>query len=401
MQSGLLNVKEITVSTNSMLQTLEQLEIPASLNGTLGSNRSTTDRPLIAANMDLDALKAWLARFADSKSTFESYRKEAERLMLWALAEMQKPISSLTHEDLLVYQRFIADPQPVSRWVMTNRKVSRQDPAWRPFSGPLSPTSQRQAIIILNSMFSWLVNAGYLTGNPLSLSRQRQRKAKPRNTRFLESDIWNEVKLTIECMPRETNREREHYHRVRWLFSLFYITGMRISEVIQNTMGCFFVRKDKSGEHRWWLEVVGKGNKMRLIPATNDLIIELDRYRREMGLPPRPVEGETIPLLLPIGGKQRSLTRAAVHLIFKQIFKRTADRIKERGSDSAVQVERLLAASAHWIRHTAGSNMAVGMDLQYVRDNLGHESLTTTNNYIHTEDDNRHQHTEENHRLNW
>lgn len=394
-------MKELAVSTYPVLQPIERLEVPPSLNGAFGTNRSTTDRPLIGANLDLDALKAWLARFADSRSTFESYRKEAERLMLWALTELQKPISSLTHEDLLIYQRFIADPQPVARWVMAKRKVSRHDPAWRPFAGPLSPTSQRQAIVILNSMFSWLVAAGYLTGNPLSLSRQRQRKAKPRTTRFLELDIWNEVKLTIESMPRDTNREREHYHRVRWLFSLFYITGMRISEVIHNTMGCFFMRKDKHGEYRWWLEVVGKGDKIRLIPATNDLIIELDRYRREMGLPLRPVEGETTPLLLPIGGKQRPLTRAAVHMIFKQIFKRTANRIKERGSESTIQVERLLAASAHWMRHTAGSNMAAGMDLQYVRDNLGHESLTTTNNYIHTEEDNRHQHTEENHRLNW
>ena len=96
---------------------------------------------------------------------------------------------------------------------MAQRKVARDDPKWRPFAGPLSPTSQRQAIVILNGMFSWLVNAGYLAGNPLSLSRNRQRKAKPRVTRFLDEDLWNEVKLTIESMPRETNREREHYHR--------------------------------------------------------------------------------------------------------------------------------------------------------------------------------------------
>ena len=97
---------------------------------------------------------------------------------------------------------------------MSKRKVSRDDPTWRPFAGTLSPTSQRQAIVILNGMFSWLVNAGYLAGNPLSLSRNRQRKAKPRITRFLDDDLWNEVKLTIESMPRETNREREHYYRL-------------------------------------------------------------------------------------------------------------------------------------------------------------------------------------------
>ncbi|OTP72221.1 hypothetical protein [Caballeronia sordidicola] len=46
--------------------------------------------------------------------------------------------------------------------------------------------SERQALLILNTLFAWLVNARYLAGNPLSLYRQRARKAKPRVTRFLE-----------------------------------------------------------------------------------------------------------------------------------------------------------------------------------------------------------------------
>jgi len=247
-----------------------------------------------------------------------------------------------------------------------------------------------------------LVNAGYLAGNPLSLSRNRQRKAKPRVTRFLDEDLWKEVKLTIESMPRETNREREHYQRVRWLFSLLYITGVRVSEVTQNTMGGFFSRKDKSSESRWWLEITGKGDKTRIVPATNELMVELGRYRREMGLSLSPIEGETTPLLLPIGGKQRAMTRSAVHLILKQIFNITAKRLQERGPDFIAQAARLEAASAHWMRHTAGSNMTSGdMDIRHVRDNLGHESIATTNNYLHSEDNKRHQDTEEKHKLNW
>ena len=108
---------------------------------------------------DIDAVKAWLARFADTQATFSSYRKEVERLLLWSVIEAGKPLSSLTHEDFLVFQRFLADPQPAERWVMKpGRKWSRYDPAWRPFAGPLKPSSQRQSIIILNTMFSWLVN---------------------------------------------------------------------------------------------------------------------------------------------------------------------------------------------------------------------------------------------------
>lgn len=386
-----------------LIAPIELVRLPGELDGQVGANRAVGSRALIAAQTDVDAIKAWLARLADTPTTFTSYRKEAERLLLWSVIELGKPLSSLTHEDLLIYQRFLADPRPAERWVMkAGRKWSRFEPDWRPFAGPLSATSQRQAIVILNTMFSWLVNAGYLAGNPLSLSRQRQRRAKPRVTRFLDEELWQEVKASVEAMPRENDREREHYFRVRWLFSLLYICGLRISEVTGNTMGDFFSRRDKEGEERWWLEVTGKGEKTRLVPATNELMVELARYRRENGLTPFPLPGDPTPLLLPIGRKQRALTRSAVHLIVKEVFARAASRIRQRGPDTEHLAVLLEDASAHWLRHTAGSSMAsTDMDLRHVRDNLGHESINTTSNYLHSQDDQRHKETEAKHRLGW
>jgi site-specific recombinase XerD len=166
-------------------------------------------------------------------------------------------------------------------------------------------------------------------------------------------------------------------------------------------MGAFFCRLDSEGEERWWLEITGKGDKTRLVPATAELMMELALYRRENGLAPLPAPSELTPLLLPIGGKQRPLTRSAVHLIVKEVFNRAASRIRDRG----VEFERLANlvedASAHWMRHTAGSSMANAMDLRNVRDNLGHSSISTTNTYLHTEDDQRHKETEAKHRLGW
>lgn len=69
----------------------------------------------------------------------------------------------------------------------------------------------------------------------------------------------------------------------------------------------------KDGEERWWLEITGKGDKIRIVPATNELMVELARYRREQGLTSFPLLGDTTPLLLPIGGKNRPMTRSAVH----------------------------------------------------------------------------------------
>ncbi|MFZ6871354.1 tyrosine-type recombinase/integrase [Undibacterium sp. Di27W] len=393
-----MNIDILTMPT-----TLENVHLPKDMDGSSGNNRATGNRPQIKADNDIDAIKAWLARFWDTKTTFDNYRKEAERLLLWSTVQLGKPLSSLTHEDWLSYQRFLACPQPATRWVMRDkRKFSRKHPEWRPFSGPLSLGSQRQAAVILNVMFSWLVNAGYLAGNPLSLSRQRSRKAKPRITRYLEDELWSEVKQSIELMPKETERQREQYFRLRWLFSLLYLCGLRISEVIVNTMGSFFCRRDRDGRERWWLEILGKGDKLRIVPATNELMLELSRYRTAKALSPLPSQAEPLPLLLPIGSRTDPMTRGALHSIVKKVFQQTAERLRLHGESYSALADRVEQASAHWLRHTAGSHMANNdIDLRHIRDNLGHESLSTTNNYLHTTDDARHTETEAGHKINW
>ncbi len=392
------------ISSNTYsLAPIEAIRLPLELNGHAGSNRGEPQRAQIAADNDIDAIKAWLARFIDTKTTFDNYRKEAERLLLWCTLERGKALSSLTHEDWLCYREFLKNPQPAARWLSPDgRKFPRAHPGWRPFAGPLSPSSQRQAGIILNALFSWLVNAGYLAGNPLALSRERKRRNPVRVTRYLDDDIWAEVKATIDDLPRATPREREHYFRLRWLFSLLYLTGLRISEVIDTTMGAFFHRRNKAGDMLWWLEVLGKGSKLRLVPATSELMVELGRYRDVLGMAPYPVAGESAPLLMPIGGRQRKLTRGGAHEIVKKVFERTAARFRARGPEFETDASRVLLASAHWLRHTAGSHMVNGaVDLRHVRDSLGHESISTTNTYLHAPDDERHAALEEKHRIGW
>jgi integrase/recombinase XerD len=169
---------------------------------TFGAHRASAVPRQIAANNDIEAVKVWLARFLDKEATFDSYRKEAERLLLWSMLQRGKPISSLTHEDWLVYKAFLPDPRPRELWVAAEgRKYARTHPDWRPFAGPLSVSSQRQAAVILNALFSWLVNAGYLAGKPLALSRERKRRPPPRVTRYLEDDLWLEVKATVQLEP--------------------------------------------------------------------------------------------------------------------------------------------------------------------------------------------------------
>lgn len=96
------------------------------------------------------------------------------------------------------------------------------------------------------------------------------------------------------------------------------------------------------------------------------------------------------------------MTRGGIHEIFKVIFVKTADRLSQRGPEFAPAAVRMTQASTHWLRHTAGSHMANNdVDLRHVRDNLGHESISTTNTYLHSSDDARHAETQAKHRIDW
>jgi integrase/recombinase XerD len=223
----------------------------------------------------------------------------------------------------------------------------------------------------------------------------------------LEGGETSETEATIVAVVERQDqsvaaREKEHYARVRWLISLLYLMGLRISEVVSNPMGDFFRRRDRDGQDRWWLAITDKGDKERLLPATTELMAGLTRYRRHYGLASLPYGGETTPLLLPIGGTHRTMTRGAVHLIIKQVFDNAIGHLQPTGEAHERAAERLRQASAHWLRHTTGSRMMDGqVDLRYVRDNLGHESISTTSQYLHSDDDDRHRATEAGLRLNW
>ena len=162
----------------------------------------------------------------------------------------------------------------------------------------------------------------------------------------------------------------------------------------------FFARTDSEGHSRWWLEITGKGEKTRLVPVSEELMEELARYRVFYQLPPIPPPGEQHPLILTVNGKDKPLTRAAIHTLIKEVFRRTSARLSDQGKPEAAS--HILQASAHWLRHTAGSRMAdAQLDLRHIRDNLGHASLNTTSIYLHSADDVRHQNTEEKHRISW
>ncbi|PPB82856.1 MULTISPECIES: hypothetical protein [Mycetohabitans] len=142
-------------------------------------------------------------------------------------------------------------------------------------------------------MFTWLVDAGYLRGNPMALLRQRAKSSAPRVTRYMLVSLWDDVKHFVEQLPQETAAQRAYSARCRWLTTLFYLQGLRISEVASGTMGDFSRRLGPDGQDQWWLEILGKRQRARIVPASPELIVELARYRQACGLPHCPAGPRT------------------------------------------------------------------------------------------------------------
>ncbi|HLR82773.1 MAG TPA: tyrosine-type recombinase/integrase [Paenalcaligenes sp.] len=389
---------------------------------------------LLKADNDLAAVQAWLAQYLPNSNTFNSYRKEAERLLLWMQVQGIALLADLKQEHFLRYRYFLSQPQPAEQWLMPRgRRLSRQHPDWRPFAGPLSESSIHQSLTILNSLMQWLVMAQYLQANPLALLRHHRRQQNPAHQtikRYIPTHLWQQILKTIGKLPINTPRQKAQYHRARWIFSLFYATGLRVSEVCEHSMGDFYAQYDPHGNMHWWLSVRGKGNKERSIPITTELMRELGNYRRQMGLCPTPQTKENTPLVLAldtalqlanknqhsaissigadtsISERQtialKPLTRASIHYLVKDICQRTADRLRGLGSQHENDALLLEQASPHWLRHTAGTHMVENnVDILHVRDTMGHSSLQTTNRYLHTAERERHAHTEQKHHIGW
>lgn len=361
-------------------QPLEKLLIPAQLDGRQGSNRAGAGTiRQIAADNDLQAMQAWLDEFHDSPQTQRHYRKEAERLLLWALLERGKALSSLTREDCLAYEAFLSDPQPRDRWC--GPKAPRFSEHWKPFAGPLSNSSRRTALLIVNALFTYLVKAGYLSGNPLALLKRRDRRGATRPSgieRFLELDQWQALWETVENLPRDSDKDVRYYERARYLLAFLYLLGPRVSELAENRMGDFIELRG-----RWWWQVTGKGAKTARVPVNKDMIQALQRYRRFLGLSPMPTPGETRPLVLNLRGNS-GISANMIYRIVKDLVSRAADRLE---TEDAHKADKLRRASTHWLRHTSITHQAdAGISLRHLQRTARHAKLDTTGLYLHTED---------------
>src|SRR3990167_8322656 len=364
---------------------LEVFYLPTHLSGEQGANRAPQAvRKQIDADNDLQAIRTWLLEFTDYPQTLRTYRKESERLLLWAIIEKNKPFSSLSRDDLRDYQQFLANPTPEERWCGLRRP--RNHPEWRPFNGPLRQDSIAHAITIINALFNYLVEAGYLSGNPLGLMRRKLAKrinAKNKVTqRYLEKNCWDVVLNYIEHLPKETPREQKHYERICYLFYTLYLLSLRVNEVATAMM-----RDIKQVRGRWWITITGKGQKTSQIPINDCFLKAMIRYREFYKLPKLPNANEKNGLFMDITGSG-CVSANMIYRLVKKTFLDCAKSIEKSNPDFS---EKLKKASTHWMRHTSITHQAdAGIELRYIKRNARHESVETTMLYQHAEEEKWH-----------
>jgi integrase/recombinase XerC len=353
-----------------------------------GPNRNTAGFCQIQAHNDLEAVGVWLAEFAQSPQTFRQYRKEAIRLLTWASDYCKCPLSGLGREDIMAYTDFLAHPDPT--WYSPDRP--RHGPGRRLLEGPLSEGSIAQALRVLNGLFSYLREAGYLLANPLALARGRVFKPPKKPDvieRYLDAEQWRAVLDCVETFPQATARQQQHYERARFVVRFLYGTALRVSEAANARTADLIQRQG-----RWWLKVVGKGGVAGRVPVSPELLDAFGRYRRFCGHPEHPLAGENAPILLAIRGTgEKGLGPSTLYGIVKSVFRQTADRLRETDPHSAHVLEQ---ASTHWLRHSSASHQAdAGNDLRHIQKNLRHASIETTALYLHADEDTRHERTQQ------
>lgn len=135
------------------------------VDGSQGAIRAPKQTCTLNADNNYQAVQARLSLHA-SAATLRAYRKEAERLILWAVLEPSWALSALTVEDAVAYRPFLRKPSPANRWVGPAKP--RTSPKWRPFGGPLFPKSVSYAVSVIGALHHWLIEKGYLLANSLS-----------------------------------------------------------------------------------------------------------------------------------------------------------------------------------------------------------------------------------------
>lgn len=393
----------------AIFDNLEHLQNPFSLKQFPVPNQDAD------VGFDIDFEYGWkfIYSYNGSSSTFNAYRKEIERLLQWAWLIRQESILKLKRHDIEEYIRFCQKPplawigtKNVSRFI-TQQGLRQINPQWRPFVVSTSkvdhkhgnkPNPKRYALSqsgiqalfsVLSSFFNFLIQEEITESNPVILIRQKSKFLQKRSTktpvRRISNLQWEFVLETAEMLAGENPR----HERTLFIMNCLYGMYLRISELVTDerstpVMGDF--RRDIDGN--WWLHVVGKGNKSRIVTVSDAMLSALKRYRSAIGLSPLPTADESTPLIPKNLGSGPVTSTRQIRSVVQNCFDQSFQRMRDEGLDH--DAGELEAATVHWLRHTGISEDVKVRPREHVRDDAGHASMQTTDRYIDSDLRERH-----------
>ena len=261
-----------------------------------------------------------------SRNTIENYSFDIERLCLFLITNKIEVSPIQIGEETV--QQFIYD-------------VSKQ----------VNPRSQARIISGLKSFFSYLIFEDYRTDNPLELIET------PKTGRKLPDTLSvAEIDRLIAAIDLSTNEGE----RNRAMLETLYGCGLRVSELVALKISDLFFEEG-------FIKITGKGNKQRFVPIGDLTQKYIQIYQNSIRTHTAIQKGFEDTLFLNRRGRQ--LTRAMIFTIIKNL---------------AVKIELNKTISPHTLRHSFATHLLEnGADLRSIQLMLGHESITTTEIYVH------------------
>ncbi len=217
----------------------------------------------------------------------------------------------------------------------------------------LNPRSQARIISGLKSFFNYLIFENYREINPMDLIEA------PKIGRKLPDTLSEEE---INLLINAIDLSKQEGERNRAMLETLYGCGLRVSELVSLQISDLFFDEN-------FIKVTGKGDKQRFVPISDVNKKYINIYRQEIRVHQKIEKGFEDILFLNRRGKQ--LTRAMIFTIIKQL---------------AVKINLEKSISPHTFRHSFATHLLEnGADLRAIQQMLGHESITTTEVYMHVD----------------
>jgi len=251
--------------------------------------------------------------------------------------------------DIIQFNQFLLTQYEIDDYAIVNHQHIR---AWLAslINEKNEARSVNRKLSSLRGLFKFLLKEGYVSKTPMS--KVQPPKTAKKLPVFVEEQSMNQL---FDHEKIEFGEDFEGV-RNRLMILLFYTCGVRLSELIGL----------KSGDvdfHRKTIKVLGKRNKERIIPITNELADLIRKYNQIKTAENLPIEN----LFVLLSGKK--LYPKMVYLVVKK-FLSIVTTIDKR--------------SPHVLRHTFATHLLNrGADLNAIKELLGHANLAATQIYTH------------------